>query len=175
MEILTSGGERRHIKSFNLYASTDNQNWEKVYSDTEVTSQDLIRFYLDPNKRIKARYLKLEITDGYGTDGDFVRINEIQVAGISVSTGISSPTTHTNEMKVYCMGDELSVSFQKDLSQLQLHLYTVDGTSVFSSNLQNLTQGTQIYVPMQNKPNGVYLLSAESGDQKWIKPILWKH
>ena len=84
MQITMSGGSARYIKEFNLYASMDNSQWKKVYSDTDAPNQATFKFDLPEN--VKARYFKIEVLSSRDAKGVHTRINEVELMGRVLSS-----------------------------------------------------------------------------------------
>ena len=172
MEITMSGSSNRYIKAFNLYVSENNSKWNKIYSENDAPNMATFRFMLD--KPVAARYFKLEVTDGRATDGNHIRINEMELSGTLVQTGFEDVVAGKEHIDVMCGQKELSVVSHKELNDVKVALFRTDGACVFSAKYKQLSAGEVVSIPMMSNAQGGYVLSCQSAQLKYTKQIVWK-
>lgn len=138
-----SGNYTRYIKAYDMYLSTDNNAWTKVYSDNDTPDAETFRVVLD--SAVTARYFKIVVRESRAAEGPFVRINEIDMAGAGVITNIH--TVGTVGATISVNGRTLSVSAPQDGEKLTVNLYSANGQAVRTYtrpgtyNLTNLQAG----------------------------------
>lgn len=173
-KITMSGGTNRYIKAFDLYASTDNQNWTKIYTTEEAPSQESFNVLLP--KPVTLRYFRLVIRDGRANDGPFVRVNEIDLAKPGITAGIVSERVGRDAGKlVVNRSAEGGLSVVSPVSSARLSLTVVDagGRLLYRSALSDVTAGEVI--PLPHVPNeGACVVSAESAGHTYRATVLSK-
>ena len=91
-EIKMGDNANRHIKAYDLYGSTDNDNWTLLCSDDNAPSKSSFRVIL--GKAADIRYFKIVVRQTTATDGPFLRIYEMNVASGAVATAINHITAN---------------------------------------------------------------------------------
>ena len=171
MEITMGDRSDRRIKAFNLFVSTDNRIWKNVYSDKNAPNQKSFHFMLPQAE--KARYFKLQITDGRANDGDHVTINEIEVTK-AVDTGIHSIEKNDLPFVLTAGKGAMSVMFSKEANDVEISLHRVDGANFLSEEFSHLRSGEIVILPMQEIPSGVYIFSCKMNGKKYAKALIWR-
>ena len=172
MEITMSGGTNRYIKAFDLYLSNDGQQWNKVYSDSDAPKKETFRFLIE-NPSV-GRYFKLVITDGRANDGCHVRINEIELTGKPVPTGIEGLKAGEDLFKVAMTNTGVAVKLLKPADDVVVALYRADGANVFNQSYERLTVEEVVNIPMRGNAQGAYVLSCKIDGKQYNKQIVWK-
>lgn len=150
-KITMSGGNRRYIKAFDLYGSTDNKNWVKMYSDEDAPEEVAFRAYLDQPYEI--RYFKIVVRATRANDGPFVRINEIDLASDAV-IATSVKRIQTSDADINVSGRTLTVDVPEGSSHsLAVAVYGLSGNLVAKSN------GSKT-ISLSALPAGTYLVRA---------------
>lgn len=172
MQITMSGGSNRFIKAFDLYVSEDGQQWTKAYSDKDAPDMVTFRFFLD--KSVAARYFKLVITDGRAGDGCHVRINEIEVSGKPVETGIEALKEGKDLFEVAAGQKGIDLTFLKGIKTAAVTLCRADGANVYKEVLHGLKPGDKMLIPMRARVAGAYILSCEMEGKTYTRQMVWK-
>ena len=172
MQITMSGGSGRYMRAFELYVSEDNRVWSQAYIDDDVPCMPTFRFLLD--KPVPARYFKLVITDGYANDGCHVRINEIEVGGKSIVTGIDDLKSGKDAFAMTYTDSGIDLHFLKSADDVVVNLYSADGACIYNEKLRGVRAEEGRTISMGKYPHGVYLLSCEIDGKKYIRQIIWK-
>lgn len=170
-QITMSGGSNRYIKSFNLYASGDGVKWNKFYADADAPSDATFHFMLE--EPVSMRYFKLEITGGRATDGNHVRVNEIEVTGPAIPTAIKPILSAAGKLEVACLSDALLITSPSTANNVQISLYGTNGACVYSKHYKHLSAKEQFRVPMVSVPKGVYVVACGVGGKNYSKQFVW--
>ena len=169
IQIITSnGGGNRHIKDCTISLSLDNSTWEVAYQGKGLRDQDVHQFVLD--HAINARYIKLEITDGYTKEG-FVRINEVDVTE-QTNTGISGVVAN-GQFEVGSNQQELLVKVPAAAANAEISVYRTDGACLFNGAYPALIEGEVIRIPMLSAAKGIYVVSFKSDNVNVSKQVMW--
>ena len=172
MMITMSGGNGRYVKAFDLYLSDDAEHWTKVYSEDDAPNKVSFNFFLD--KPAPGRYFKLVITDGRAESGCHVRINEIEVSGQPVATGVENLKVGAELLDVKTGGSGIDLSFLKSAEKASVTLCRADGAMVFNEVYQRLSAGENVLIPMGSHLHGVYVLSCDIDGKTYTQQVIWK-
>ena len=171
MQITMSGGSGRFIKAFDLYVSEDGEHWNKAYSDDDAPNMVTFRYLLD--KPVPARYFKIVITDGRAGDGCHIRINEIEVSGKAIETGIENLETGKDLFVVENSNAGVNLTFIKSAGNVVMNLFRADGVNVYNEAFHRLKSDEKVLIPMGVAPHGVYILSCEIEGRKYSRQLVW--
>lgn len=175
-QILMSDGPRRFIKAFDLYASNDNKEWTRIYTTEDAPNEQEFRFVLP--EAVKLRYFKLVIREGRGTDGPFVRINEVKVAG-SVITGIDNAVAATpsdNKLEAVATGKagEIIVSIPATAPSVSISLYDATGKQLATKTYGDCTKGRKIKFTHKGCTAGTYIVKAAANGKQYATTVALK-
>lgn len=154
-----SGGQTRYIKAYKMYGSKDNQTWTLLHSDDDTPDQASFRVWLDSVSTI--RYFKIVVSQTRATDGPFVRINEMDMASASQTTGIARVQARPDaaEAQMFCAGGKVVVVADAALGRrATLQAYTADGRVVARADMS--PDGDALTADMPQLAPGLYLLVA---------------
>lgn len=146
-----SGSYTRYIKAYDMYLSTDNKTWTKVYTDNDAPDAETFRVVLE--SAVTARYFKIVVRDSRAPEGTFVRINEIDMAGTGVMTNIYSISEAGETLSVNSR--MLTVSAPQTGENVWVSVYSVDGRAIRSFS------GAGNY-NLSDLPTGLYLIKAKT-------------
>lgn len=158
-QMTMSGGTNRYVKSYRLYGSTDNKEWELIFADDDAPAEAAsFRVLLDDS--FIARYLKLEILDGRATDGPHVRINELDVSGRQNPTSVAlSPDAFSDyRLKPILKNGILEFSAPFSCENLMVAFYDFSGRCLAERMFTGVVSGQNFHwnhTAFQGKTSGI--------------------
>lgn len=156
-QITMSGGNNRFIKSYQLYGSSDNKEWNLIFADENAPETATFREILPQS--FQARYLKLKILEGRATDGPFVRINEFDVSGSQCPTQITTITGDRKAPQLNFQNGTLTITAPAATKHAHLCLYTLNGTKMHQEDFSGIRSGQVISLKEPKSAEKTFIVS----------------
>ena len=153
-QITMSGGSNRYMRSYEMQASSDGTTWTTFYADDDAPVDATFRVLLD--QPVTARYFRLYITDSRATDGDHVRVNEIDIVPQLDVAGIGSVQTAPGKLEARYAGGQLSVKAPAAAQAASLYLFNMEGRQVAEGRYAGVSAGDDLQLAAGALPAGTY-------------------
>lgn len=160
-EITMSGGSNRYIKSYEMQASNDGRTWTTFYADADTPNDVSFRVLLD--EPVRTRYFRLYITDGRATDGDHVRVNEIDVVPPLTVTGVGYVPVGRADLTVSYDGSHLDVTAPRAAASASVRLVSMEGRTVARGSFDRVAAGDSLRLAVGALPAGTYAVLFDDG------------
>lgn len=167
---MSDGGGNRHIKAYEFYGSTDNENWTLLKTDDNAPNDADIRVIFDQPQTM--RYFKLVINQTHSNP--WCRINEISIASEGVyAAGIHGVTKHAMAQGNLTVNGRNITLDAGDNVQGNVSLFVYDGAGRVLSRINLKKQGTQFTGTLPVAlPAGVYLYQAQWNNGFAVKKVV---
>lgn len=158
-QVTMSGGSNRYIKSYEMQGSTDGTTWTTFYADDDAPNEASFRVLLEAP--VQARFFRLRITDGRATDGDHVRVNEVDIVPPLESAGLDRVAADGGRFEVSYTDGRLDVAAPSGATQARVSVYSADGTRIATSAFTDVAAGETLTLSLSALPAGTYAVCFE--------------